>query len=261
MSKPSRIASLANDTRPPRVVLYAVEGWGKTTFGAHAPDPVFLMARGEDGLRSLLSSGTVPSVDGAQVDSWPEFLETLTDLRQDPRQYRTLVLDALGGFERLCHEHVCQRDFKNDWGERGFSRYQKGFEVSVTEIIKMLSALAALNELGLRVMILGHAQIKTFKSPVSDDYDRYQADVHHKTWSQVSRWADAVLFGNFLTIVDKDGQRARGIGGTERIVYCERRDAWDAKNRFGMPESIAVPNSPSAVYDTLMSYVPGGIQE
>lgn len=37
--------------RPPRLLVYGVEGIGKSTFAAHAPNPIFIQT--EDGLDEL----------------------------------------------------------------------------------------------------------------------------------------------------------------------------------------------------------------
>jgi len=59
----------------------------------------------------------------------------------------------------------------------------------------------------------------------------------------VRNWADALLFANFRTAVVKDeakggGERARGVGTGERVLYCEERAAFWAKNRYGLPAEI-----------------------
>ena len=108
----------------PRIIVHAVEGFGKTTLGAHTRDPCILMARGETGYDTLLSAGRVPAVVADEVLTWRDLVAWLERLINDHRGINTLVLDGLGGFERLCHEHVCARDFNGDWSERGFASYQ-----------------------------------------------------------------------------------------------------------------------------------------
>lgn len=234
----------------PRLVIYGVEGWGKTTLGAFAPEPVILMARDERGVDRLLSAGRIPNVPAERIESWPDALEWLDALAVDPQGRKTMVLDAAGGFERLCHEFVCNRDYGGIWGKEGFDSFKEGYDVSVAEWLKMLQRLDTLNRAGMTVMLLGHAKVKSFKNPVGPDFDRYECDIHHKTWAVTARWADAVLFGNFQTIVEIAGKKTgniakdkgKGIGGTQRTIFTERRDAFDAKNGYGMSPSLALPS-------------------
>jgi len=243
---------------PPRILLNAVEGWGKTTMGAYAPEPAFLMAQGETGYETLLGSNLVPSVGAARIDGWGDLLNVVPTLTS----YKTVVLDALGGFERLCHEFICARDFENDWGERGFTAYQKGYDVAITEWLKLLAGLDKLRDTGVVIVILSHCRIKTFKNPLGADYDRYVSDVHDKTWAVTGKWSDAILFGNFFSAVETERskkpealKKGKGIGGAERVIYTERRDAFDAKNRYGMTETIDIPNDSTAVWSTIWNEI------
>ena len=45
-------------SKPPRVLLYGVEGIGKSTFGSEAPKPIFIQT--EDGLDEINSSRQIP---------------------------------------------------------------------------------------------------------------------------------------------------------------------------------------------------------
>ena len=53
---------------PPRIVLYAAEKFGKTSWAAHAWKPIFLLTQGETGLLPLLETGRVPPVDHVPDD-------------------------------------------------------------------------------------------------------------------------------------------------------------------------------------------------
>lgn len=243
----------------PKMVLLGVEGWGKSSCAAFMSQPAILMAREETGYLTLLGRQLVPQCLATTIEDWQGLLALLDDLlgRQElPMQ--TLVLDALGGFERMCHEHVCRRDFNGDWGEKGFMSFHKGFEVAVGEWLKLIQRLEALHRRGVIVMLLGHVQSKPFNNPLGENYDRLVCDVHHKTWAPTHRFADAVLFGTYITIVDKKGGRAKGIGGADRILYCTRRDAFDAKNRYGMPDAIQIPHDPAQIWTTIHHYIQRG---
>lgn len=251
---------------PPRIVLNAVEGWGKTTFGAYAESPAILMAPGETGYRTLMSKGLVPSVPGAEIESWPQLLATVGGLVADDQGLKTLVLDALGGFERLCQEHVCARDFNGDWSERGFASYQVGYKLSAIEWIKLLSALDRLRlSKGVVIVLLSHSARVTFKNPMGSDFDRYTSDLHDRTWTATTKWVDTVLFGNFFTVVEGTkgdvNRKGKGTGGASRVIYTERRDAFDAKNRYALEPVIDIPDDPTAVWSTVWSAITSSSKE
>ena len=228
----------------PRIVLNAVEGFGKTTLGAFAPNPAILMARGETGFATLRQANRVPDVDAVELSSWNATLRILEDLEKS--DHESIVLDAVGGFERLCHEHVCARDFGNDWGERGFSSFQRGPDVAVSDWLGLLQRLDRIRTMRpVNIILLSHAKVQNFKNPLGPDFDRYVPDCHAKTWSVTHKWADVVMFGQFVTVTQEDRKtkRVRGIGGTERVVYTQRTDAFDAKNRYGMAAQIPMTES------------------
>lgn len=259
----NRLAIIDPATVPPdRSIVNAVEGWGKTSLVAYAPKPAILMARGETGYPTLLKAGLVPSLPAVELVTWADTLDQLDYMIANPDGIETLALDALGGFERLCHEHVCNRDFGGEWGDKGFQAYMRGYDVSISEWLLMLQRLDRLRNKGVQIIILSHAKSKTFKNPLGADFDRYSADCHDKTWAATTKWADNIFFGTFTTVV-VDGKgaiatsdavkgRKKGIGGDERIVYTQRRDGYDAKNRHGMEPEISMPNIASEMWLTLM---------
>lgn len=246
---------------PFRIVFNAVEGWGKTTLAAYAPNALMLMARGEDGYSTLLGAKRVPAIPAASVETWDELLATLDSLIADPQGAKLLALDALGGFERMCHEHCCRVDFKDEWGETGFMSFHKGYAQSVTYWLGLLQRLDRLRELhGISILALSHSTVQKFKNPDGSDFDRYECDLHARTLAPTKRWADAILFGDFLTVLDKGRTGkgpAKGIGGTQRVVYTEHSDARDCKNRYGMPSVFPVPNDPKQSWPTLHAAIMG----
>jgi len=255
------LGKLKTKPKPPRIILNAVEGWGKTSCGSYTPNPAIIMAAGETGYETLLHAGRVPDVSAAYVSNWGELLALLKSI-EDGGSVGTIVIDALGGIERMCHEAVCNRDFAGDWGEKGFLSFHKGYDLSIRDWLIFIAALDRLHARGCGILLLSHCKIKQFKNPVGPDYDRYVADVHDKTWSVTSKWADAVLFGTFYTVVEGGStgakpRKGKGIGGSERVLYTERRDAFDAKNRFGMPEIIDIPADPTQIWSTISQHLKG----
>lgn len=232
----SAIRTEAQKTKP-SILFHAVPGFGKTTFGALAPNPIFLMSKRETGLETLINNNLVPQVAHfPEIEDWLSLLDAIAALTEEPHDYKTVVLDTINGFERMLHEHVCQRDFNNDWTDRGFTGYMRGYEVSQNDWRAMLNELDTLRRArNMIVILLAHTRIESFKNPEGTDYSRYEPDLHKKTWALTHGWAEIVLFGNYYTVVDKD---RKAKGGVQRILYTQRTAAFDAKNRHGLPEEI-----------------------
>jgi hypothetical protein len=254
---PTKRLSLADVTSkgsglPNRYIIHATEKWGKTTFGAHFPSPVFVESRGETGLETLIDAGRLPEVPHfPECQTWPELLSAVETLTTEEHAYKTLVIDTLNGAEKLCHEEVCRRDFGNDWTDRGFMGYMRGYEVACNDWRQLLIALDDLREQRrMTVVCLVHTKVKTFKNPDGPDFDRYAPDMHDKTWGLSHKWADVILFGNFETFVQMAQKRdennitkkGKGVGQT-RMLYTERHAAYDAGNRLGLSSEIPMGNS------------------
>jgi len=246
---------------PSRLVLHGVEGVGKTSFAAAAPKPYFLMARGETGLETLIDANRLRETPHApELQTWQEVRDIVEALRTEPHEHRSLVLDALPGFERLCHEHVCATMFDGKWGKDGFASYMQGYDASLTPWREFLSSLDTLrSERKMAIICLCHTKVTPFRNPEGADFDRYQPDMHHKTWSLTHRWADIVLFANFYTLISGDSKgKGKARGGTERMLFAERTAAYDAKNRHGLPAELSMGTSGDEAWQNFVSAVKGG---
>jgi len=238
---------------PNRLILHATEGWGKTSFGAMIKQVIFIQARGETGLETLIDAKQVPETPHFPVaNTWLDLNAQVEFLLTEQHEFRALAIDTINGIERLCHEHTCDTEYGGDWGERGFMGFHKGFETSLAPWREFLSTLDRLRtEKRMSIILLCHTAVKNFKNPEGSDYDRYQTKMHDKTWALTKEWADIVLFGHYQTIViGKNGKeetdptkRGKAAGGVERILLTERTAAWDAKNRLGLPAEIECGDS------------------
>lgn len=245
---------------PSRLILHGVEGVGKTSFAASAPKPIVLMARGETGLETLIDTGQLPEVPHLpEIMDWHELLSAIEWLTTAEHDHKTLVLDTLNGCERLCHEAVCAREFNGDWSERGFTGYQRGWEISLADWREFLGLLDRLRERKrMAIIALCHTKVKPFKNPEGPDYDRYQPDMHEKTWGLTHKWSDIVLFANHYVEVVTDNansKKGKGRSAQVRVMYTTRHAAYDAKHRHGLPDDIAMGNSGSEAWSNFMQAI------
>ena len=100
-------------------------------------------------------------------------------------------------------------------------------------------------------MLRAHSEVKNSAPPNMDAYDRYQKRLHKRAFALWTEWADVVLFLNYKVALKKaDGKgfgsdKSRAIGSGDRVLYTAERPAYDAKNRWGLPEEIYIGKDPS----------------
>ena len=222
--------------KPMRLLVYGIEGVGKSTFAANAPAPIFLGA--EDGT-SELNVERFP-----QPTTWLDTLEAVAELTTAAHDYQTLVIDTLDWLEPQCWAHVC-RESRDDSGRpmqniEDFG-YGKGYAAAHDQWRRLAADLENLRaKRHMHIILLAHSAIRTFKNPAGDDFDRYELKLHKAPSGYWREWSDAVLFASHdLNTVKKAG-RVRGIMGNQRILHTERTAAWDAKNRYDLPPRLAL---------------------
>jgi hypothetical protein len=242
--------------RPSAGVLIGVPGIGKSTMAAFIPSVIGIYDAQEDGWNTLKGNGLIPDIPLVKSSTFEETLEILDWLATGEHPHKAVAMDAMGGFERQCHEMVCNRDFDGDWGDKGFQGYMRGYDVALADWRKLLQALDRCRDRGMSVFILAHARIRSFKNPLGPDYDKWTADCHDKTWGLTHKWADIVLFANYDTAFKKGDEhkaKAKAFGGQARSLYTEHCAAFDAKNRHNLPGEIDMGTSGQQAWDNFVS--------
>jgi hypothetical protein len=223
--------------KPMRLLIYGLEGVGKSTFAAGAPNPIFLGA--EDGT-SELDVKRFP-----QPKIWGDVMEGVHELATTEHDYKTLVIDTLDWIEPLCWQRVCVLCAKpgkpplRSIEEMG---YGKGYVEAGGLWRQLTSGLERLRaEKRMDIVLLAHSWIKGFKNPSGDDFDRYELKLHKGAAALWREWCDAVMFAaHDVTTYEGDNKRTKGISSGARVLRTEHDAAWDAKNRYDLPASLAL---------------------
>ncbi|MCE9635775.1 MAG: ATP-binding protein [Planctomycetes bacterium] len=257
------------DRGPEKLFLYGIEGVGKSSFAAAAPNPVFLAA--EDGIRNL-----VPVPESFPTpETFQDVLDAVAELETGQHSYQTLVVDTIDAVDALIRDQVCRR---NGWSPEDFDAYGRGLKVTPDEHRRLIAALDRLAAIrGMNVIVLAHARTKTFKNPAGADYLRYEPNLAGEMSPALWKyWAEAVLFATHEAFVQvaKSGsedpalKRGKGVSTGRRVLYTEWNAAYDAKNRYGLPSELPLdfaeyaaarerghPASPDALRTEVLSLV------
>jgi len=224
---------------PPRLMVYGIEGIGKSTLASRTPKPVFVQT--EDGL------GQIDCDKFPLAESLDQVFEALAALAGEEHGYETVVVDSLDWLERLIWDAVC-RDYGAKSIEKVDGGYGKGYTYSLAYWRKFVDGLAALhNERQMMVMLLAHAKVERFEDPESSAYDRYSPRLNKHAAAYVTEWCDGVLFATrrFRVQTETTGfNRERGVAhaigkdGGERVLRTVGGPSCVAKNRFNLPAEM-----------------------
>lgn len=211
-----------------KVVMYGVEGVGKSTFAANFPDPVFIDTEG--------STAALDVARTPEPTSWAELINQVKELKES-KEFKTIVIDTMDWAEALCLKHICDKHDADGIESIG---YGKGYVYAAEEFAKLLNVLTSCTEEGINVVALAHATIKKFEQPDEmGAYDIYTLKLSKQDAPLLKEWADMLLFARYDTYTVRDATTKKfKAQSNKRVIQTEHGAAWDAKNRYGLAAQL-----------------------
>lgn len=229
--------------RAQKVVIYAPEGFGKSTLASLFPSPLFL------DVEDSTSQMEVARLGRDDLPNLAAFESAVAAVVKE-RPCQTLVVDTIDWLEEMAVAAVIDSDDKK-YGAKNIEEvgggFGKGYNFLTSRMNMVLAQLDQVIDAGIHVLLLAHASVVRFDPPDgAGAYDRYELKLFKDrkggkgTASIVKEWADLVLFGNWRTQIAEKGRgdavTYKGVGGRERQMNCNRCAAWDAKNRHDLKD-------------------------
>lgn len=224
---------------PPRIMIYGIEGIGKSTIASSAPKPIFIQT--EDGL------GEIDCHKFPLARSLDDVHAALAELLAEKHDYQTVVIDSLDWLERMIWDTLC-KNYGVSSIEKVDGGYGKGYVHAMTHWRKVVDQLALLrDQRNMMVVLVAHAKVERFEDPEEAAYDRYSPRLNKHASALVSEWCDAVLFATRKIITKTEAgafNRTRttaaavGRDGGQRVLRCVGGPSAIAKNRYDLPAEL-----------------------
>lgn len=203
----------------PRIVLYGMEGIGKSTFASRFPNPIFVQT--EDGL------GNIDCAKFPLAQSAEDAFNQLDALRTT--DFATVVLDSLDWLERLIWDQVAKDEKVASIEKIG---YGKGYVIALTYWRKILDVLSALHAQNKIVLLLAHAVAEDYADPEVANLKRFAPRLHKTARSLIAEYVDVIL------LATRQYGAAKGDANNPRIVRTEASPYQVAKSRYAIPPEL-----------------------
>lgn len=213
--------------KPIKVVLYGVEGIGKTTLASKFPTPIFIDT--ENGTKTM----NVQRINPPQT--WDELIQDVRELKEY-KDYETLVIDSADWAEQLAIKKVLE---VNRITSIESLAYGKAYTLVADEFKTLISELDAVIENEKNVVLVAHAKVRKYELPDEmGSFDKYELTLTRQTAPIVKQWCDLLLFCNYKTLLVNDVNGKKKATGGKRVMYTNHAPTWDAKNRFDLPDEL-----------------------
>ena len=237
-----------NEEHPKKIVVHALGGVGKSTFGVHAAkDNKGLIILGEDGIDEIKDADGIPRVaptvwdystiqaerDAEIASGVKSFKGVLKDLMVEDHKFGSLTIDTLDAFMPRLDAWVVKNNYAGDFKKA--DAYKTKYNDYVREMNAVLLAFDYLNKKrNMEIIVLVHSVVNNHRDPSSEAWKRWELNLPggDKTslGAMVYDWATTVLYGAY----DIQGDNKT----TDRVAYTKWTPTYDAKDHLGLPDKI-----------------------
>ena len=192
------------------VLLYGQPKTGKTTTAAQFPQA--LLCAFETGYLAI------PGVMAQPVNKWSEFKQILKQLDSDQarQQFKNIIVDTVDIAYDLCEKYICNQNGVSTVGDLA---YGKGYALAKKEFDE---ALRKSPHMGYGLVMISHAQDKTFKDENGDEYQQIVPTLANQPRLVVDRMSDIIGYAHPFQEEDGTVHTTLFMRGTPRFVAGSR---------------------------------------
>ena len=249
------------------IILFGIEGIGKTSFSLQFPKPLHILPIKEPGFDNLEMVGEVPAgCTRLKCANWEDVLVAVKAC-----QAKTLVIDSISGLQEYLIPYVVQTCYDGNF--KAFKSFYNGLRQDCPREMSMfLDIIEFKRAQGLNIVFCAHR-----KNDV--DPDTGGADVQVQTLfgdegitGPLRKWAQAILFMSGKRNIDIVTQSAgygqdtkvlegKSTGAPTRLMYTSFSGYHIAKNTLHLPPVIPMGKSAIEGYTNFYNALPEPIRK
>lgn len=225
---------VSKDLRGYSVMFYGEIKSGKTTIASKFPNSLILAF--EKGYSAL------PGVFAQPINNWGELLRVMRELRTEDvkAKFETIVIDTADIAYEYVEHYICNVEGVDSINKipfgQGFTKAGKEFDARLREIV----------QLGYGLVLISHAQDKTFQNEDGTEYNRIVPTLGNKARLITSRLCDII---GYSRMVDTDA-------GSKTFLFMRGTPRFEAGSRFKY-----TPDRIEFNYSNLVSAIASAIDE
>lgn len=197
-----QVTKVTQDFGALNVLIYGCPKVGKSTLAAQIPNALFLAT--EKGHNFL-------EIHKQDITNWKEVLDIGIALSNQQHKYKTLVIDIVDYFYKICEQYVMQ---KHDVSHPSDLAFGKGFSLVRDEFTRVVTKL---NSLGVGMVFISHAKEKTQKTKTGE-WTTMGTSMGASPEGIVSGLCDLILY----CYINENGERVIRTKPTRYILAGDR---------------------------------------
>ena len=204
--------------RKPRILIYGMDGIGKTMFACASKNPFVIDAN--------RGSFDFP-VERYCPDDWSQVRELTDAVELGKIKCDTIVYDSLTDIEKMCHTQLFGPTNTTVVDYKG--GYKAGDSLVTETWRSMLAQLERIWSMDKTIVLVAHTTVTNFRNPMGADYNRFVVSLREPLAAQLREWCDFVFFAREEIVpgVGKGKALTTGV----RWAYSRRCPEFDAKAR------------------------------
>ena len=223
------------ENKPSTILAHGHPGTGKSTFAASFGKTI---VASKDGGLSEIDCAKIP-LEGQGTE---KLVELMKELATENHKYNTFCIDGFEHCEGDAIREVCKANCVENLNDVPYGKAYAQVRQKMQDLLAMLKELR--DHKKMHIILTTQTIAKEISEPHLDPYHQYHAFLGPKTCIDAYAWADAVLFFQIKTIVDKVdkgfGQKeSKSVTRGERIITTGPAGGIFAKNRYGLATEMS----------------------